>query len=187
MNDFFERKKKELNIELNDVQKKAVLQTEGPLLLLACPGSGKTTTMIMRIGYLIEEKNVNPKRIKAITFSRASARDMTERFTRFFPHSARVDFSTIHSLAFTIARSLFRENGTTYELIEGGGKGRQSVNKAFLLKGIYKEVLKEDCTDDELASLSTFISSIKNRMIPIGKWEDLRRTSRQGGTYCQEI
>ena len=92
MNDFFERKKKELNIDLNDVQKKAVLQTEGPLLLLACPGSGKTTTMIMRIGYLIEEKNVNPKRIKAITFSRASARDMTERFTRFFPDSARLIF-----------------------------------------------------------------------------------------------
>ena len=56
MTDFFERKKNELNIDLNEVQKKAVLQTEGPLLLLACPGSGKTTTMIMRIGYLIEEK-----------------------------------------------------------------------------------------------------------------------------------
>ncbi len=173
MNDFFERKKKELNIELNDVQKKAVQQTEGPLLLLACPGSGKTTTMIMRIGYLIEEKNINPKRIKAITFSRASARDMTERFTRFFPDSISVDFSTIHSLAFTIARSYLEKIGTTFELIEGGGKGRQAVNKTFLLKGIYKEVLHDDCTDDELASLSTFISSIKNRMIPMGKWEEL--------------
>lgn len=82
-NDFFERKKIALGIELNDVQKQAVLQTEGPLLLLACPGSGKTTTMIMRIGYLIEEKLVNPQRIKAITFSRASAKDMAERFERF--------------------------------------------------------------------------------------------------------
>ena len=84
MNDFFERKKSELGIELNDVQKNAVLQTEGPLLLLACPGSGKTTTMIMRIGYLIEEKQVNPKRIKAITFSRASAHDMAKRFQTIF-------------------------------------------------------------------------------------------------------
>ena len=85
MNDFFERKKNELNIDLNDVQKKAVLQTEGPLLLLACPGSGKTTTMIMRIGYLIEEKNVNPKRIKAITFSRASAQRYDGAFYKVFP------------------------------------------------------------------------------------------------------
>src|SRR6185437_4849922 len=150
MNNFFERKKKELNIDLNDVQQKAVLQTEGPLLLLACPGSGKTTTMIMRIGYLIEERNVNPKRIKAITFSRASARDMSERFTRFFPESEPVDFSTIHILAFTIARTYLEKIGTTYELIEGGGNGRQSMNKAFLLKGIYKEILHDDCTDDEL-------------------------------------
>ena len=163
------------------------LQTEGPLLLLACPGSGKTTTMIMRIGYLIEEKNVNPKRIKAITFSRASARDMTERFTTFFPHSARVDFSTIHSLAFMIARSYLEKIGTTYELIEGSGTGRQSINKAFLLKGIYKEVLKEDCTDDELSSLSTFISSIKNRMIPLEQWEELKGPVDKAGRIAQEI
>ncbi|WP_342537708.1 ATP-dependent helicase [Sporosarcina sp. FSL K6-1540] len=186
MNDFFERKKKELNIDLNEVQKKAVLQTDGPLLLLACPGSGKTTTMIMRIGYLIEEKNVNPKRIKAITFSRASARDMTERFTRFFPHSARVDFSTIHSLAFMIARSYLEKIGTTYELIEGSKTGRQSINKAFLLKGIYKDVLKEDCTDDELSSLSTFISGIKNRMIPLGKWEELEGPVDKAGRIARK-
>jgi DNA helicase-2/ATP-dependent DNA helicase PcrA len=186
MNDFFERKKKELNIDLNEVQKKAVLQTEGPLLLLACPGSGKTTTMIMRIGYLIEEKKINPKRIKAITFSRASARDMTERFARFFPKSARVDFSTIHSLAFTIARTYLEKSGTTYELIEGSGTGRQSVNKAFLLKGIYKEVLKEECTDDELSSLSTFISSIKNRLIPVGEWENLKGPVDKAGRIARK-
>ena len=186
MTDFFERKKKQLNIELNDVQQQAVLQTEGQLLLLACPGSGKTTTMIMRIGYLIEEKHVDPRRIKAITFSRASARDMTERFSRFFPDREPIDFSTIHSLAFTIARSYLTTSGTTFDLIEGGGKGRQSVNKAFLLKGIYKEVLKEDCTDDELASLSTFISSIKNSMIPLEQWEELQGPFDKAGRMARK-
>ena len=157
------------------------------MLLLACPGSGKTTTMIMRIGYLIEEKQVNPRRIKAITFSRASARDMAERFNRFFPETTPVDFSTIHSLAFAIARTYLEKQGTTYELIEGGGKGRQSVNKSFLLKSLYKEVLKEDCTDDELAALSTFISFIKNKMIPADEWESYQRTDGQGGTHRKEI
>ena len=186
MNNFFERKKEELGIQLNDVQKKAVRETEGPLLLLACPGSGKTTTMIMRIGFLIEEKKVNPKRIKAITFSRASAADMAERFKRFFPHSTPVDFSTIHSLAFMIARTYLEKIGTTYELIEGGGRGRQSVNKQFLLKSIYKETLKEDCTDDELGAISTFISSIKNRMVPIEKWGALKGPVEKAGEIAHK-
>lgn len=186
MTDFFERKKKELGIELNDVQKEAVLQTEGPLLLLACPGSGKTTTMIMRIGYLIEEKKVKPNRMKAITFSRASAQDMAERYARFFPHCAPVDFSTIHSLAFMIARNYMEKNGITFELIEGGGKGRQSMNKSFLLKKIYKEVLKEDCTEDELGSVSTFISSLKNEMIPVEKWDSVKGPVDQAGRIAKK-
>ncbi len=186
MSDFFERKKTQLGIELNEVQKRAVLQTEGPLLLLACPGSGKTTTMIMRIGYLMEEKNIQPKRIKAITFSRASAADMAARFTRFFPHHTPVDFSTIHSLAFMIARTYLEKSGMTYELIEGGGKAPKSVNKQFLLKGIYKEVLKEDCTDDELAAISTFISSIKNRMIPLEKWTTLEGPVEKAGRIARQ-
>ena len=184
MSDFFERKKIELGIDLNEVQKKAVLKTEGPTLLLACPGSGKTTTMIMRIGYLIEEKQVDPKRIKAITFSRVSARDMTERFNRFFPKSNPVDFSTIHSLAFMIARRYFEKQGITYELIEGGG--RQVINKSFLLKGIYKDVLKDECTDDELSSLSTFISFIKNRMIPTKEWADLKGPIDKAGVIAEK-
>ncbi|UUZ91803.1 UvrD-helicase domain-containing protein [Paenibacillus sp. P25] len=102
MEDFFVRKTRETGVTLNEVQRKAVLQTEGPLLLLASPGSGKTTTIIMRIGYLIEERRINPARIKAVTFSRASADDMKERFKRFFPGLPPVDFSTIHSLAFEV-------------------------------------------------------------------------------------
>ena len=62
---------------------------------------------------------MDPRRIKAITFSRASAADMTERFTRFFPHSKRVDFSTIHSLALQITRTYLDKQKVTYELIEG--------------------------------------------------------------------
>ncbi|MCM3638161.1 ATP-dependent helicase [Sporosarcina luteola] len=184
MTDFFTRKKNELQIELNDIQKNAVLQTEGPLLLLACPGSGKTTTMIMRIGYLIEEKNVNPNRIKAITFSRASARDMTERFQRFFPQYPPVDFSTIHSLAFTITRTYLQKTGVAFELIEGGGKGKQVLTKTALLKRLYKEALREDGTEEEMASLSTFISYLKNRMIPFNEWDQVEAPFEKAGNIA---
>ena len=93
---FFSRTETDIGVVLNAVQKEAVLKTEGPLLLLASPGSGKTTTMIMRIGYLIKVKQVPSHKIKAVTFSKASARDMTGRFQHFFPDLTVVDFSTIH-------------------------------------------------------------------------------------------
>lgn len=184
MSDFFERKKQELGIELNHVQKQAVLATEGPLLLLACPGSGKTTTMIMRIGYLIEVKNVSPKRIKAITFSRASAMDMKARFVRFFSDVPPVDFSTIHSLAFTITRIYLDKQGKRFELIEG--QGSQQFNKPSLLKRIYKDVLKDDCTDDELATLSTFISSLKNKLVPMEEWESVTQPFAKAGLIARK-
>lgn len=181
MDDFFERKKKELNIELNEIQKLAVMQSEGPLLLLSCPGSGKTTTIIMKIGYLLEEKNVPASRIKAITFSRASARDMAERFKKFFPDQKPVEFSTIHSLAFTITRQFLQKTGVTYDLIEGSNSRKGSVQKHFLLKDLYKKVLKEDCTEDELTALSTFISSLKNRMIPFNEWQEIEGPFERAG------
>lgn len=184
MRDFFERKKEELGIELNAVQQQAVLETEGPLLLLACPGSGKTTTMIMRIGYLIEEKKVPPSRIKAITFSRASAADMKARFEKLFPHLPSVNFSTIHSLAFEITRHYLEKTDRNYELIEG--KGSHQFNKQSLLKRIYKDVLKEDCTDDELGTLSTFISGLKNKLIPMDKWEEVEQPFKNASLIAKK-
>lgn len=170
MSHFFERKQKELGVELNKIQKKAVERTDGPLLLLACPGSGKTTTMIMRIGYLIEEKGVRPQKIKAITFSKASATDMNERYKRFFPKLAPVDFSTIHSLAFQITREYFSES--RYIMIEGSESN--GLHKKRLLREMYQTEVGEPITDDQLEELTSFISFVKNKMIPREKWSQLK-------------
>ncbi|KWZ82554.1 UvrD/REP helicase [Heyndrickxia coagulans] len=165
--DFFTRKKEESGIVLNAVQQEAVKQTEGPLLLLASPGSGKTTTIIMRIGYLIEEKGVAPARIKAITFSRAAAADMKDRFQKLFPNLPPVDFSTIHSLAFELVRVFFRRTNVPFLLIEGEAGPYQ---KKKILRNVYKAIHGEKITEDQLEELQTYISYIKNKMIPPAKW-----------------
>lgn len=178
---FFDRKKNQLGVFLNDIQKKAVLQTEGPLLLLASPGSGKTTTIIMRVGYLIEELNVDPTRIKAVTFSKASAKDMKERFNRFFPKLPPIDFSTIHSFAYEVVREHFRNTKTSYQIIEGkvdleeesDTSENPPLHKKFILRKLFKSIVKENITDDQMDQLTTYISYIKNKMIPVEKWSQV--------------
>ncbi|MFT8319763.1 MAG: UvrD-helicase domain-containing protein [Bacillus sp. (in: firmicutes)] len=177
--DFFERKKRQIGVHLNEVQKKAVLHTEGPFLLLATPGSGKTTTTIMRIGYLIEEKRVHPSRIKAVTFSKAAASDMKERFKRFFPDHPdnSVDFSTIHSLSLQVVRDYFYSKGISYQLIEGKADQNSSsppVQKKQILRKIFKSVNHESVSEDQLEELTNYISFIKNKLLPKRNWSSVK-------------
>ncbi|SFJ76456.1 DNA helicase-2 / ATP-dependent DNA helicase PcrA [Halobacillus dabanensis] len=174
---FFEQMEKQTGVRLNEVQKQAVLHTDGPLLLLASPGSGKTTTLNMKIGYLLLEKKVKADRIMAITFSKASAQDMSERFDQFFSNitNEKVHFSTIHSFAFKVVREWFRNNRQDFQLIEGniseeelkkGWNGPDiPLHKKFILKKLYEDTNGTQMTDDEIDELMTYISFVKNRMI----------------------
>lgn len=157
----FYRYLEDKNIYLNDKQKKVVTWDKDQLLVLACPGSGKTTVLNARVAYMIKEMNVNPRNILALTFSRAAAREMDSRFNKIYDDISKegLSFSTIHSFCFKLLRSYYRKTNVNYELIEGGGT---RIDKRHLLKKIYLEANHRSINDDKLEDLLSSISNIKN-------------------------
>ncbi|MCI8607515.1 MAG: ATP-dependent helicase [Hungatella sp.] len=90
-------------------QEEAIRHTDGPMMVLAGPGSGKTTVITHRTKYLIEEKGIDPGHILVITFTRAAAREMQERFEKLMEgKSLGVSFGTFHSVFFTILKYAYR-------------------------------------------------------------------------------
>ena len=93
----------------NEAQKRAIRHTDGPALVLAGPGSGKTTVITNRVRYLTEKVGVEPGNILVITFTRAAAREMKERYERITGTGcSRVSFGTFHSVFFMILKLAYR-------------------------------------------------------------------------------
>ena len=102
-----------MNIDnLNNKQKEAVINTEGPMLILAGAGSGKTKVLTTKIAYLIEEKNVDPTSILAITFTNKAANEMKERVESMLGVSAKsIQISTFHSFGLSIIKKHYKKLG----------------------------------------------------------------------------
>ncbi|MDO4296513.1 MAG: DNA helicase PcrA [bacterium] len=130
---------------LNPKQKEAVLHTEGPLLVLAGAGSGKTRVLTHRIAYLIEEKAVNPWNIMAITFTNKAAQEMRERVDKLIGFgSESIWVSTFHSSCVRILRRHieplgFDTNFTIYDTDDQKTLMKQVIKKLNLDPKMYKE------------------------------------------------
>lgn len=97
--------------DLNNKQKEAVVNTDGPMLILAGAGSGKTRVLTTKIAYLIKEKNVNPYNILAITFTNKAANEMKERVEKMLGISNQVHISTFHSFGLSIIKMNYEKLG----------------------------------------------------------------------------
>ena len=145
---------------LNEMQKKAVFQTEGPVLILAGAGSGKTRVLTHRIAYLIEEKGVNPWNILAITFTNKAAGEMRERVDHLVGFgSESIWVSTFHSACVRILRRFIDRLGydTNFTIYD-------TDDQKSLMKEVCKYLQIDTKTYRERARLSA-ISSAKNEMI----------------------
>ncbi len=152
----------EFQIQLNQQQIQAVLSDEKNILLLAVPGSGKTTVLVSRIAKLLLNDKIDASRILTLTFSRASAKDMGERFSRLFGplgiSSPR--FSTIHSFCYTILKYYSRRYQRSFPTLIADASGE--ITKGQMLRQIYQQVCHDYLADDLLESLSNDISLAKN-------------------------
>lgn len=145
---------------LNEEQKEAVLHTEGPLLILAGAGSGKTRVLTHRIAYLIEEKGINPWNVLAITFTNKAAGEMRERVDKIVGFgSESIWVSTFHSTCVRILRRYidrlgYSNNFTIYD----------SDDQKTLMKDVCKYLQIDTKVFKERALIGS-ISSAKNELI----------------------
>ena len=97
---------------LNDRQKEAVLYNEGPLLIIAGAGAGKTKTLTTKIAYLIEENDVLPSNILAITFTNKAAKEMKDRIIRLIGSIGyQIQTSTFHSFGLKLLKENYERLG----------------------------------------------------------------------------
>ena len=150
-----------MNLEnLNDRQKEAVLYNDGPLLIIAGAGAGKTKTLTTKIAYLIEEENVNPANILAITFTNKAAKEMKDRlFLLVGDLAKKLQVSTFHSFGL----KLLRDN---YETL-GYDKNFVIMDSDDSLT-VVKKIIKDMGYDPKIynpRAIRNKISSCKNEMM----------------------
>lgn len=147
---------------LNPQQEAAVQAAQGPVLLLAVPGSGKTTVLIHRLGYLIFCLGVAPEQILTVTYTVAATRDMAARFARTFGETwaNRLEFRTINGLSARIIQHYERVKGRqAFTLVTEEGR------LASLVGELYRKATGEFATESTVRSLRTAITYCKNRQM----------------------
>lgn len=172
-------------MDFSDGQKKAIEHVGGPMLVLAGPGSGKTTVITYRLKYLVQEQNIHPQNILVITFTRAAAKEMKTRFEKLLPDVKGITFGTFHSVFFHILKQAYHY--TSADIID------EQEKYQFVGKTIEKYNMKYDGQEDFARNVSAEIGSVKSELTKLDDYEsknmessDFRMIYREYETYLRE-
>lgn len=163
---------------LNDKQKEAVLWGEGPLLILAGAGSGKTSVLTTKVAYLIKEKGIDPRNIVAITFTNKAAKEMKERIIKLVGNRGYdIQISTFHSFGLRIIKENYERLGyeKNFTIID-------SDDSLTVIKKLLKD-MNIDTTRCNPKFVKNQISSAKNEMVTPEKYHSLVNDEISDITY----
>ena len=168
-------------LELNDQQREAVLAVNGPVLLLAVPGSGKTTVLVARLGYLIFGCGIRPENILTITYTVAATHDMKRRFESFFggEMADRLEFRTINGICARIINYYSRLIGK-----KAFGLAADEKMTSGVLSRIYQEAEGEWPGEWDLRALRVQITYCKNMMLT---GPEIAALDKETGIHFAEI
>ena len=157
-NELFEDFKTEYGFPLDPEQSEACRTVDGKVLLLAVPGSGKTTVMIARLGYMTRVCGISPRSILAITYSVAGTKEMQKRYQKAFG-SCDVEFRTINGFCATMINRYEKVKGRkAFELIEKDESVSSILRAVMAEQGIFP-------TENDLREVKTAITYCKNSML----------------------
>src|SRR5438067_2265244 len=171
---------KDLLAGLNEPQKKAVTTTEGPLLILAGPGSGKTRVITHRIAYLVQHEHISPWRILAVTFTNKAAKEMRERLEKLvgINESKEMSIGTFHAICARILR------------VEADHLAPLGLNRSFVILDtedqatLIKQAIRNLNLDEKQyrpAAIQAMISRAKNDLL------GPEQMAEQAAKYIEEV
>lgn len=188
----FEEYKKKYSLQLTDQQDRAVQTVNGPVLVLAVPGAGKTTVLVARLGYMLFCLGILPEEILTVTYTVAATKDMRRRFERMFgaefsDAASRLEFRTINGICARVIADYGRRIGKDpFALQTDEGE----ILK--LLRSLYIDAAGSFPTESETAELRSRVSYIKNMQLT-GK--ELEKLEEEAGfplakiyqSYCEKM
>ena len=188
----FEEYKKKYSLQLTDQQDRAVQTVNGPVLVLAVPGAGKTTVLVARLGYMLFCLGILPEEILTVTYTVAATKDMRRRFERMFgaefsDAASRLEFRTINGICARVIADYGRRIGKEpFALQTDEGE----ILK--LLRSLYIDAAGSFPTESETAELRSRVSYIKNMQLT-GK--ELEKLEEEAGyplakiyrSYCEKM